>query len=92
MMQAHLGNSTDGADPRSLSLLLLASYERESDLYPPPLYSDANYQVSCDGAIVADIQDVTVNIGTQLWRSGLTLIGLSVLMGLSNWPSTAGCS
>jgi len=55
--------------------------------YPPTLFSNANFQASCDGAAARNLINFARDTGYQMWYMGVVLISLSVVIGLWEWTS-----
>jgi len=59
-----------------------SSLKKASNLdYPPALFSDSQFQVSCDGTAARDMRDFAGDIGHQLWYQGLYLVSISIGTG-----------
>lgn len=64
-----------------------------ASLYPPTLFSDANYQISCDGAMSRDMKYFAQDIAAQIGMQGVLLLAIAVgtgflkLIGLCRQPS-----
>jgi len=52
------------------------------DIYPPTLFSNANYMVSCDGAIKRELQFGVMDISNLMYLEGAVLLVASILVGL----------
>lgn len=66
---------------------LQRSASKDTLAYPPTLYSDANFQSSCDGAAARNMMNFARDSGYQMWYIGITLIALSIIMGLWEWSA-----
>jgi len=68
-----------------------ATGQSERSSYPPLLFSSSPSksleEVSCDGAASRSLLFVSEDIGTTLWNSGLSLILISVVLGMTNWSA-----
>jgi len=53
--------------------------------YPPTLFSNANFQASCDGAAARNLINFARDTGYQMWYMGVVLISFSVMIGLWEW-------
>lgn len=79
------------ADTRSLATEEATMEERSleasvtelsaSATYPPTLFSDANYQVSCDGMAARDMKSFAGDIGRQTFLQGIYLVVIAVATG-----------
>merc|ERR1719401_2340996 len=49
--------------------------------YPPTLFSDANYQASCEGMAARDMKNFTGDIGYQTFYQGIYLVLIAVTTG-----------
>lgn len=58
--------------------------------YPPTLFSNANFEASCDGAAARNLINFARDTGYQMWYNGVVLIAMSICMGLWEWTSSAG--
>jgi len=54
-------------------------------MYPPTLFSNANFKASCDGAAARNLINFARDTGYQMWYMGVVLISLSVMIGLWEW-------
>jgi len=52
-----------------------------SATYPPTLFSDSNFQASCDGMAARNMQNVAGDIGQQLFFQGIYLVFIAVATG-----------
>jgi hypothetical protein len=50
-------------------------------LYPPTLFTNANYKVTCDGAVVRELQFGVTDVSNLMYLEGAVLLGASVLVG-----------
>jgi hypothetical protein len=50
--------------------------------YTPTLFSDTNYQASCEGMAARDMQNFAGNIGQSLFLQGLFLVLIAVVTGM----------
>jgi len=55
--------------------------------YPPTLFSDANFKVSCDGAAARQLVSSSRDTAYQGWWVGVFFITLSIVMGLWEWTA-----
>mmetsp|Transcript_8728 Transcript_8728/g.24621 ORF Transcript_8728/g.24621 Transcript_8728/m.24621 type:complete len:402 (+) Transcript_8728:75-1280(+) len=58
--------------------------------YPPTLFSNANFEASCDGAAARNLMNFARDTGYQMWYMGIVLIALSICMGLWEWSAYGG--
>lgn len=58
-----------------------AEQERASDVYPPTLFSDANFQASCDGVAAREMKNFVGGVGSQTFYQGVCLALAAVAMG-----------
>jgi len=49
--------------------------------YPPTLFSDANYQVSCEGMAARDMRNFVGDVGAQTFYQGVYLVFVAVCTG-----------
>jgi len=49
--------------------------------YPPTLFSDANYQASCEGMAARDMKNFAGDVGYQTFYQGIYLVVVAVTMG-----------
>lgn len=56
--------------------------------YPPTLFSDANYQASCDGMAARDLEFTAVKNGSYIYVEGLILVFSAVALSLGKLLST----
>jgi len=49
--------------------------------YPPSLFSDANYQASCEGMAARDMKNFAGDVGYQTFYQGIYLVVVAVTMG-----------
>mmetsp|Transcript_52023 Transcript_52023/g.120900 ORF Transcript_52023/g.120900 Transcript_52023/m.120900 type:complete len:377 (+) Transcript_52023:84-1214(+) len=84
MLQANATNSLH----RGHGALLVKSRGRDVEMkYPPTLFSQANFEASCDGAAARNLINFTRDTGYQMWYMGIVLIALSICMGLWEWSA-----
>jgi hypothetical protein len=57
--------------------------------YPPTLFSDSNFKVSCDGAAALQLMVAARDTANQNWWLGVCFIGLSIIMGMWEWGAAA---
>lgn len=57
--------------------------------YPPTLFSDANFKVSCDGAAARQLMSAARDTANQSWWIGVGFIALSIMMGMWEWGASA---
>lgn len=50
-------------------------------VYPPTLFSDKNYKVSCEGMMARDLRNFAEDIGSQTLLQGICLVVTAVLVG-----------
>lgn len=55
--------------------------------FPPTLFSDANFRVSCDGAAARNMAGFARDTAYQMWYMGIALVAISITMGLFEWSS-----
>jgi len=53
----------------------------EVAMFPPTLFSDANFQASCEGMAAREMQNVAGDIGEQTFFQGLYLVLIAVITG-----------
>lgn len=51
--------------------------------YPPTLFSNANYQASCDGMAARDLQFTALTTGSYIFVEGIIIVFSSVALGLA---------
>mmetsp|Transcript_3683 Transcript_3683/g.11591 ORF Transcript_3683/g.11591 Transcript_3683/m.11591 type:complete len:411 (+) Transcript_3683:80-1312(+) len=86
--EGHL--STDEAasrDARRRALSALQTGQTVAATFPPTLFSQANFEASCDGAAARNLINFTRDTGYQMWYMGIVLIALSMCMGLWEWSA-----
>eukprot|EP00927_Polykrikos_kofoidii_P001095 TRINITY_DN1039_c0_g1_i2.p1 TRINITY_DN1039_c0_g1~~TRINITY_DN1039_c0_g1_i2.p1 ORF type:complete len:412 (+),score=65.96 TRINITY_DN1039_c0_g1_i2:150-1238(+) len=73
--------SNHGEAPKA-ALAHLSSVFRESasTMYPPTLFSDANFQASCEGMLARDMSSVVGDVAFQAYYQGLYLLVLALLL------------
>jgi len=49
--------------------------------YPPTLFSDANYQASCDGMAARDMKNFSGDVGFQTFYQGIYLVLIAIATG-----------
>lgn len=71
------------APPRPVGTGWARSYTaaRASYVYPPTLFSKANYQATCDGTAARDLQFFLTDLSDELFYEGAYLISISVCVG-----------
>lgn len=55
--------------------------EKVQSRYPPTLFSDANYQASCEGMAARDMRNFAGDIGIQTFYQGIYLIFIAIATG-----------
>jgi len=80
---SHQTNATKAA--RRIHKLALTS--GGSVKYPPTLFSNANFEASCDGAAARNLINFARDTGYQMWYMGIVLIAVSICMGLWEWSA-----
>lgn len=58
--------------------------------FPPTLFSTANYEVTCSGTVAREFKNLGSAVGEHLWRLGLALVGLSLMLSLFEVAVFAG--
>lgn len=53
----------------------------EANVYPPTLFSDRNFQASCEGMAARDMKNFAGDIGLQTFYQGVYLVGIAVVTG-----------
>jgi len=76
-----LSMDEDVAQSRVLALAAEAAVSSAAKSYPPTLFSDSNYQASCNGMSALNIKNVAGDIGEQTYYQGVYLILIAVLTG-----------
>lgn len=76
-------NSTDKTRYRFASLMQSVDPIR----YPPTLFSNANFEASCDGAAARNLINFARDTGYQMWYMGIVFIAISICMGLWEWSA-----
>lgn len=65
-----------------VSLLASSNRAKTSDSrYPPTLFSDANYQASCDGMAARDMRNFAGDVGFQTFYQGIYLVLIAICTG-----------
>merc|ERR1719313_391286 len=73
-----------------LTLLQVSSSGRSSQpkvssqpilAYPPTLFSDANYQASCEGMAARDMRNFAGDMGLQTFYQGIYMIAIAICTG-----------
>jgi len=67
-----------GQQPAAIDSAVLATSK-----YPPTLFSDANYQVSCEGMAARDIKNFAGDLGSQTFYQGIYLLLISIATGFA---------
>lgn len=81
-------NSNAGGSPRRSEL---AGSEDALDVwYPPTLFSQANYEVSCDGLVARRLYDYAASPASFIVWEGISLIALSVFAAVASLPCKCG--
>lgn len=65
-----------GQQPATVDSAILATSK-----YPPTLFSDANYQTSCEGMAARDMKNFAGDLGSQTFYQGIYLLIISVATG-----------
>jgi len=63
------------------SEFVIATHHDASAKYPPTLFSDSNFQASCDGMASRDIKNFAGDIGRQTFFQGIYLVLIAVATG-----------
>merc|ERR1719382_562604 len=53
----------------------------ETSRYPPTLFSDANYQASCEGMAARDMRNFAGDVGYQTFYQGIYLVLIAIATG-----------
>jgi len=84
----HKGKHTDHIEPLALSganPAVLADQAgalgRPITKYPPTLFSDANYQASCEGMAARDMKNFAGDVGFQTFYQGIYLVLIAIATG-----------
>jgi len=62
------------------------SHARSGKTYPPTLFSDANYQASCESMAARDMSNYAGDIGWNMYYQGLALVTVAVATGFLRLP------
>lgn len=73
----HVTLNTEGGAPAPAGPKL----EEAVDTYPPTLFSDSNFQASCDGMAARDMKNFAGDIGQQTFYQGVYLVLIAVITG-----------
>jgi len=66
---------------REVSLDQQRLFHQEPELYPPTLFSDANYQASCEGMAARDMRNFAGDIAFQTFYQGIYLVLIAIATG-----------
>mmetsp|Transcript_59322 Transcript_59322/g.117556 ORF Transcript_59322/g.117556 Transcript_59322/m.117556 type:complete len:412 (+) Transcript_59322:79-1314(+) len=75
--------------PRPVAVAAEQAPQRGAKTYPPTLFSNANFQASCDGAAARNLINFARDTGYQMWYMGIVLIALAMVIGLWEWTGYA---
>jgi len=75
--EASLSASSDSAGQERVS----TRHQRALDYYPPTLYSDSNYQASCEGMAARDMKHFAGDVSYQMFFQGIFLVVIAVVIG-----------
>lgn len=73
--------ATDAAEVRTVNVEVAQSDLGASATYPPTLFSDANFQASCEGMASRDMQSFAGDVGSQMFFQGIYLVLIAVATG-----------
>lgn len=65
-----------GQQPATVDTAILATSK-----YPPTLFSDADYQISCEGMAARDMKNFAGDLGSQTFYQGIYLLIISIATG-----------
>jgi len=77
----HRRHQQNGGKLSLLSTKAQTKSSMQSAQYPPTLFSDANYQSSCDGMAARDMKNFAGDIGVQTFYQGVYLICIAIATG-----------
>merc|ERR1719387_2756479 len=82
----HIGRKTRRHHADHVSEVALVEATAGADLddapqYPPTLFSDANYQASCEGMAARDIRNFAGDVGFQTFYQGIYLVIIAIATG-----------
>jgi len=81
MVATDLQQHVDHVTPLSFASEGLESHVGASSKYPPTLFSDVNWQASCESMAARDMKNYAGDIGIQTFFQGIYLVCISVITG-----------